>query len=103
MSARTATCPNCGAAARFRWSGAVQTVCDYCRSILVRRDLDLERVGFRQPIGHLAVDVEIGFQRIGDEALGERNQPACVPHEPRLARRRAAPQLIEQRLEFRQM
>lgn len=45
MSARVSNCPNCGAPAHFRWSGAVQTVCEYCRSILVRRDLDLERVG----------------------------------------------------------
>ena len=40
-----ANCPNCGAAIRFRWSGAVQTTCEYCRSILVRRDLNLEKVG----------------------------------------------------------
>jgi hypothetical protein len=38
-------CPNCGAAVRFRWSGAVQTSCEFCRSILVRHDLVLERVG----------------------------------------------------------
>ncbi len=41
----TANCPNCGAAIRFRWSSAVQTVCEFCRSILVRRDVNLERVG----------------------------------------------------------
>ena len=41
----TANCPNCGAPIRFRWSSAVQTVCEFCHSILVRRDVDLERVG----------------------------------------------------------
>lgn len=41
----TANCPNCGAPIRFRWSSAVQTVCEFCRSILVRRDVDLEKVG----------------------------------------------------------
>ncbi|HEX8984916.1 MAG TPA: DUF4178 domain-containing protein [Bryobacteraceae bacterium] len=41
----TANCPNCGAPIRFRWSSAVQTVCEFCRSILVRRDVNLERVG----------------------------------------------------------
>jgi len=39
------TCPNCGAQIRFRWSSAVQTVCEFCRSILVRHDLDLQKVG----------------------------------------------------------
>ncbi len=41
----TANCPNCGAPIRFRWSSAVQTVCEYCHSILVRRDVNLELVG----------------------------------------------------------
>ena len=45
MSARTASCPSCGAPIVFRWSAAVQTTCDYCRSILVRHDVDLARVG----------------------------------------------------------
>jgi hypothetical protein len=45
MSGTSAACPNCGAALRFSWSGSVQTVCTHCRSILVRRDVDLERVG----------------------------------------------------------
>jgi len=45
MSQRIANCPNCGAQIRFRWSSAVQTACEYCRSILVRHDVDLERVG----------------------------------------------------------
>jgi len=45
MSRAAASCPNCGADLRFTWSGSVQTVCGHCRSILVRRDLDLERVG----------------------------------------------------------
>jgi hypothetical protein len=45
VSERTAACPNCGAEIVFRWSGAVQTTCPACRSILVRHDLDLERVG----------------------------------------------------------
>ena len=45
MSAPTANCPNCGAAIQFRWSSAVQTTCDFCHSILVRRDVDLAKVG----------------------------------------------------------
>ena len=45
MTERAATCPNCGAEIEFRWSGAVQTTCPACRSVLVRHDLDLTRVG----------------------------------------------------------
>jgi hypothetical protein len=45
MSQPAANCPNCGAPVRFRWSGGVQTTCEYCHSILVRRDLSLEKVG----------------------------------------------------------
>ena len=45
MTSRTASCPNCGATVEFLWSSAVQTTCAYCRSILVRHDVDLERVG----------------------------------------------------------
>lgn len=41
----TASCPSCGAPITFRWSQAVQTTCSSCSSILVRHDLDLEKVG----------------------------------------------------------
>lgn len=41
----TANCPNCGAQIRFLWSSAVQTVCPFCKAILVRRDVNLARVG----------------------------------------------------------
>jgi hypothetical protein len=38
-------CPNCGAPIEFLWSSAVQTVCPHCRSVLVRHDVDLRKVG----------------------------------------------------------
>ena len=38
-------CPNCTAPIRFRWSSAVQTTCDACRSVVVRHDVDLEAIG----------------------------------------------------------
>lgn len=41
MSGPAARCPNCSAPIRFRWSAAVQTVCEHCRSVVVRHDLDL--------------------------------------------------------------
>ncbi len=41
----TATCPNCGSEITFRYQAAVQTTCEFCKSILVRHDKDLEAVG----------------------------------------------------------
>lgn len=38
-------CPNCGAPVQFRWSSSVQTVCEFCKSILVRTDVELLKVG----------------------------------------------------------
>jgi len=45
MTQPVGTCPNCGAKIVFRWSSSVQTVCEYCKSILVRTDVDLQKVG----------------------------------------------------------
>ena len=45
---KNAFCPSCGAPVKFRWSSAVQTVCPYCRSILVRHDVNL-RLSARWP------------------------------------------------------
>jgi hypothetical protein len=45
MTHPVANCPNCGAKIVFRWSSSVQTVCEYCKSILVRTDVDLKKVG----------------------------------------------------------
>ncbi|MBL8295174.1 MAG: DUF4178 domain-containing protein [Bryobacterales bacterium] len=41
----TGNCPSCGATITFQFSMAVQTTCPFCRSILVRSDLDLKKVG----------------------------------------------------------
>src|SRR5262245_26624816 len=45
MTARAGACPNCGAPIEFRWSGAVQTVCTHCQSVVVRHDVNLEALG----------------------------------------------------------
>lgn len=45
MTTRAANCPSCGASIEFLWSSAVQTTCSFCRSILVRHDVNLEKVG----------------------------------------------------------
>lgn len=45
MTKRDARCPNCGAPIVYKWSSSVQTVCEHCRSIVVRTDVDLKNVG----------------------------------------------------------
>src|SRR6202007_554004 len=45
MTQPFSNCPNCGAKIVFQWSSIVQTVCQYCKSILVRTDVDLKKVG----------------------------------------------------------
>ena len=45
MTKPVGSCPNCGAKIVFQWSSSVQTVCEYCKSILVRTDVDLKKVG----------------------------------------------------------
>lgn len=45
MSKPAGNCPNCGAPLQFQFSSAVQTTCPYCNSILVRHDVNLEKVG----------------------------------------------------------
>lgn len=38
-------CPNCGAPLQFRSSISVYTTCTFCRSTIVRHDMDLEKIG----------------------------------------------------------
>lgn len=45
MSSPQTNCPSCGAPVQFRWSSAVQTVCPFCHSILVRTDVAIQNVG----------------------------------------------------------
>src|SRR5271155_4093703 len=45
MTKPVSNCPNFGARITFQWSSSVQTVCEYCKSILVRTDVDLKKVG----------------------------------------------------------
>jgi len=45
MSGPASNCPGCGAPVKFTWSSAVQAACPFCKAILVRHDVDLEKVG----------------------------------------------------------
>jgi hypothetical protein len=62
MTAKSANCPNCGATIQFRWAGAVQTSCPYCHSILVRRDVDLEKVGVESAIPDSSSPIQLGTE-----------------------------------------
>lgn len=64
MSQPAANCPSCGAPIQFRWSGAVQTTCEYCHSILVRRDINLEKVGVVGDLPQEASPIQIGTEGV---------------------------------------
>ena len=42
---KTANCPSCGAAITFQSAISILTVCAYCKSTLIRHDLELENIG----------------------------------------------------------
>jgi Domain of unknown function (DUF4178) len=70
VTARTAACPNCGATIEFRWSGAVQTVCPFCKAVLVRRDLDLAKVGMVSDLPPTTSPIQLGTEgRYGRDAF----------------------------------
>lgn len=62
MSAPTGNCPNCGAPVVFRWSSAVQTTCEFCHSILVRTDVDLQKVGVVADLPPDSSPIQIGTE-----------------------------------------
>jgi hypothetical protein len=57
-----ANCPNCGAPVNFKWSSAVQTTCEFCHSILVRRDVNLEKVGVVADLPPDSSPIQIGAE-----------------------------------------
>ena len=64
MTQPTANCPNCGAKIAFRWSSSVQTVCEYCKSILVRTDIDLKKVGQVADLPPNSSPIQIGTEGV---------------------------------------
>lgn len=64
MTQPTANCPNCGAKVVFRWSSSVQTVCEYCKSILVRTDIDLKKVGQVADLPPNSSPIQIGTEGV---------------------------------------
>ena len=66
MSQPAAQCPSCGAPVSFRWSGSVQTVCGFCKSILVRTDVDLTKVGTVADLPPDSSPIQIGTEGVVD-------------------------------------
>lgn len=64
MTQPTANCPNCGAKITFRWSSSVQTVCEYCKSVLVRTDVDLKKVGQVADLPPNSSPIQIGTEGV---------------------------------------
>jgi hypothetical protein len=64
MSLPSANCPNCGAPITFRWSGSVQTVCTFCKSVLVRTDIAIEKVGKVADLPASASPVQMGTEGV---------------------------------------
>jgi hypothetical protein len=64
MTQPTANCPNCGAKIVFLWSSSVQTVCQYCKSILVRMDVDLKKVGQVADLPPNSSPIQIGTEGV---------------------------------------
>lgn len=60
MSQPAGLCPNCGAPIVFLWSSSVQTTCPHCRSILIRTDVKLERVGLVSDLPPDSSPIQIG-------------------------------------------
>ena len=70
MPAVEGRCPNCGAPITFSWSGSVQAVCAFCRSVVVRHDVDLSKVGEVASVPEDSSPIEIGTTgRLGDQAF----------------------------------
>ena len=77
-------CPNCGAPVRFRWSSAVQTTCESCRSVIVRHDVDLETIGEIADLPPDSSPIQIGTTGTLDGRTLQRRRP----HRLRVRRRR---------------
>jgi hypothetical protein len=60
MSQPAALCPSCGAPIVFHWSSSVQTTCAHCKSILLRTDVNLERVGVVSDLPPDSSPIQIG-------------------------------------------
>ncbi|NDD28160.1 MAG: DUF4178 domain-containing protein [Proteobacteria bacterium] len=70
----TLSCPSCGAPVKFATQTTGYVVCDACRSMLVRRDLDVEKIGETAAVQEDGSPLQIGasgrHKKIGFEIVG---------------------------------
>lgn len=59
---KTANCPSCGAPVTFRSSASLLAVCGYCKSTLIRHDLDLENLGRMADLLEDASPLQLGVE-----------------------------------------
>lgn len=59
---KTANCPSCGAPVTFRSSASILAVCGYCKSTLIRHDLDLENLGRMAELMEDASPLQLGAE-----------------------------------------
>ena len=64
MTQPIANCPNCGAKITFRWSASMQTTCEYCISVLIRTDVDLQKVGQVADLPPNSSPIQIGTEGV---------------------------------------
>ena len=67
-------CPSCGGPVEFKSSISLLAVCPYCRSALIRKDLDIENLGkvaqLHQDGSVLQVGTQGQFQRVAFSIVG---------------------------------
>ena len=59
---KTANCSSCGAAVIFRSAASILAVCEFCKSTLIRHDLDLENLGKMAELLEDASPLQLGAE-----------------------------------------
>lgn len=61
--AREVACPSCGAPVKFTSVASLLSVCSYCGSTLIRRDLDVENLGKMAELIPDSSPLQLGVER----------------------------------------
>jgi hypothetical protein len=59
---KTFSCPSCGAPVTFTAARSLLVVCAYCRASIIRRDVDIERVGTMGALLEDATPLQLGAE-----------------------------------------
>ena len=62
---RTYDCPQCSGTVPFQSSVTVSATCPYCRSIVVRRDANVETMGLQAELPPDLSPLQVGTREIG--------------------------------------